>query len=633
MKGVLVKTFSLPVLFFISFCFGQQDDFSFSNIYDQSVELKKDALLHRDTNNKKKSIVLKLVAKEYWEVSDLKVVDSLLKLDIPSESNLKGLYNYIGALAYYNFDSDLQSKYLQEAYIAFEANDDVEGMFFSLLEIFNSKISIATRDVNAEGLDKPFEELKILAARSDYIPVQLALTESFMRKSLKLNDDINDDVLSSIVSLAEAHEEKYSSLSRKLFTAIGITHQRKGNFDKDLYFEEKAQALADPQDYDYPSYLVNIGGSYFYKRDFDSAKYFLRKAYFKMLQNPETIYQASIKSTTAYNLSIAYNMLKDVDSAYYFSIESYKHNSALMNLKLKQSNLYAEKKFEVQKAELKVANKERELIEERETKAFLIVGFLVSLILIFFFLTLIFFLIYIYRRTIKLKDEANQLKDKREQLLSIVSHDLGESLQVFSDSVIIIPKLIEQKRFDDLKQIQYSMSDTINSFQTILSNLFSWSKKTSPQDIEEHTTVNINEQLNLILKSYEDVAGIKNLNINFQHNGEVIFKSSAFKLNNLFRNIIYNAIKHSSPDDTINIKVETDSNHNLQFECQNTIKPHSTESVEELIYHFNGVKPLEYSNKGLGLELIDDAIKELNAAVKASLHKNVLEINISIPRL
>lgn len=498
-------------------------------------------------------------------------------------------------------------------------------MFFSLNQIFNSKISTSTADGNETKLTESFEELSEIAVQSDFIPVEIALQESFLRKSLKLNQNITDDVLNNISALANKQVENHPKLIRNLFTSLGISYQRIGKTNKALFYKHKALNLANKEAADYPSFLINIGGSHFYNKELDSAKYYLKKGYFKITDDPKTVYAATTKATTAFNLSVLYKRLNDTDSAYYFSRENNKYTNRRFRIKLKQNRLYADKKFEVQKAKLHLANKEIELHDEKQKRNLVFIGFSVSLL----FLLL---LVIIYRRTIKLKREAEQINHRRERLLQIVNHDLGEPLQVFIDSSIIIPKLIATKRYAELKVIQESLSDTLISLQSILKNLFSWNKKNSVDKAEVISEIDIKEQLEIILKSYEPVAAMKGLSFDFESIDKIVLKTNAFELGNLLRNIIYNAVKHSPADNTIYLKARLNAQKHLEFTCLNAIKKSAIENIIELIDHFNGVNNLNYSKTGLGLELIDEALKRLDAKIEAKQFESSLKIKLIVPQ-
>lgn len=620
---ILSRTF-----FFLFFCFAlapiansQNLNLNFVEVYEQSTVLQQESL-NLDTN--KNPSLFQLFAKEEWGVSDLKIIDSLISSNTSSPFQIRGLYTYIGGEAYNDFDTDAKLRHFQEAYVFFEKSEDLEGMFFSLNQIFNSKITIANIDENNQDLEKSYDELQQLASKSSFVPVQLALKESYLRKVLKLNQDCSPQSLAAISQLAEKQVKQYPDLARNLFTAIGVVHQRMQNFEEALDYKRKALGLANPQKKDYPSYFSNIGGSHFYNRDFDSAKIYLRKAYYKAPDDPKTVYQTSFKSSTAFNLSVTYKILNTLDSAYYFSQESNRYSNLLSNLKLKENSLYADKKFELQKSELKLAKKDLELTKERQHKSLVIWGLAASIILIFI-------LVFAYKKTQRLKNEATVLKEKREQLLQIINHDLGEPLQVFADSAIIIPKLLAQNNFDDLEHVQYSMAETIVSLQSGLKNLRAWNQQLSNPNTMTYEPVNVKEEIASIINAYANIAETKKLDIKLTCKEAVIVEISPFYLGNLLRNSIYNAVKHSQIGQSVQVNVSFEGEQILKITCENNIKINATQEVQDLIEHFNNKEDLSYTTTGLGLQLIDEALGQLDAKAEASLEKEVFKVTFLLP--
>ncbi len=622
----LVKTYCVVTILFCVFSSSSQNSgFTFKKTYEKSISLQKDSINYYSQQTKKTDLAL-LLTKKTWKISDLTYIDSLVASEKTSQSQIKGLYEYVAGNAFSNFDDDLGLKYYQQAYNSFNSQNDIEGMFFSLSKIFYLKIKTVNENINQHELNQSFKELEQLAANTDYIPVTLALKDIFLRKELSLDAKLKEDILRNISILAEQHKSNYSDLTRNLMTTIGVAYQRLGKLNMSLKFNHKALALSNPLAKDYPFYLINVGKLSFYKNNVDSALYYFKKAYHKIPKKPKDVYSTSLKTNAAFNLGQLYKKTKNKDSAYFFSNESNKYNKLLLNLKLEQNNFYADKKFKSQKAKLKLAKKGLELKEDKHSKRLFTIG-------LAFIATIISFLIYIYYKVNEQRKEAIEKLNNRKRLLQIVNHDLSEPLQVFIDSYVIIPKLIDSKKYKELELIQNSLSDTLISLQSILKNLFSWNKKNSKNETEAISEIDINKELKRILKSYEKVAAIKTITFDFQCFDEIILKTNAFELGNLLRNIIYNAIKHSPDEKVIHIKAQFNVNKDIVFECFNTIKSTGIEDVKELTNHLNGVKSINYSKTGLGLELIDDALKSLNAQVQAIIEENTFKVKLIIPHL
>jgi len=613
-------------VFVSSFSFSQETIENFKEIHALSVLYVKNSDYKPSDSTSQKNRLAQYLAKDYWSVEELTIADSLLKVNSGIASDvLKGTHLYIASQAYNDYDEKLRDDYCRQAYLNFKKANDVEGVFFSLKSLLNKKlISPDEAEVEQQNIENYYLELKNIADNSTYVPIKLIFQGIYLRKNTQNNVETSDQILNETINLTTTYEKEYPFLARNLLSALGKAFTIKGNLERSIEFEKKALKLATKNRKDYPSYLYNIGTTYFYDKQLDSANVYIRKAYDAVPENPNTRYELKLKKLAANNLIFIYKDAGQLEGALYFARKSLLYSEEINKFDQKIKDKYAEKKFEVQKAKLETANRELQLVKETQFRNLTLVALLGSLLIIFF-------LAYIYRKTLRLKEEANTLKNKREQLLRIVSHDLGEPLQVFSYSSAIIPKLIAKEKFKELTTVQHTLSDTIITLQTILKNLFDWNKQLNDKNDKKTTSVMVDNEIHRIIKVYKDVAVYKNLQLELSINQDLEIQTNAFYFGNLLRNIIYNAIKHSEPGRTININASKDLKQGLVLECQNTVKPDSSESVVELIEHLQGKKKLDYNRTGLGLELIDEAIKNLNARVEAKLEGQRFSVRFIIP--
>jgi len=125
---------------------------------------------------------------------------------------------------------------------------------------------------------------------------------------------------------------------------------------------------------------------------------------------------------------------------------------------------------------------------------------------------------------------------------------------------------------------------------------------------------------------------MKGLSFDFESNDKIVLKTNAFELGNLLRNIIYNAVKHRPADNSIYLKARLNAQKHLELICLNAIKKNAVENIIELIDHFNGVNNLKNSKIGLDLELIDEALKRLDAKIEAQEFESSLKIKLIVPQ-
>ena len=619
-------TLTFITVFVSSFSYGQESIKNFKEIHSLSLLRVKNSDYKTSDSTNQKNRLAQYLAKDYWDVEELTIADSLLKVNSRIESDvLKGTHLYIASQAHNDYDEILRDNYCREAYLIFKKVNDIEGVFFSLKSLLNTKmLSPGEAVVEQQNIENYYLELKNIADNSTYLPVKLIFEDLYLTKQNQSNNEVSDAKLNEIIALVNTYEEQYPLIVRDLVNGLSGAFGNKRNLQRTIEFRKKALKLATKNRKDYPSYFYNLGTTYFWAKQLDSAKVYLRKAYDAVPEKPKTPYGFKVKKMSAYNLSYVYRDIDQLEAALYFAQMGFYYSGEANNFNQKTQNKYAEKKFEVQKAKLETAKRELQLIEEKQFNSLILVALFVSLVMILF-------LVFIYRKALRLKEEANTLKNKREQLLRIVSHDLGEPLQVFSYSSAIIPKLIAKEKFKELATVQHTLSDTIIALQTILKNLFYWNKQMNDQNDKQTTSVMVDNEIHRIIKVYKDVAEIKCLEIELAMAHNIESQTNSFYFGNLLRNIIYNAIKHSLAGHTIYINASKDLKQGLIFECKNTINPDYSESVVELIEHLQGKRKLDYSRTGLGIELIDEAIKNLKARVEAKLEGQLFSVKIILP--
>ncbi|MCH8535713.1 MAG: hypothetical protein LAT51_11635 [Flavobacteriaceae bacterium] len=575
--------------------------------------------------------IAELLTKNDWKVADLEVIDCIIKEVTTSKNNIKNaMLYYLKSKAYSDFDDSVKNEMLRKAFFIFKENQDVDGQFFSLNDLFLNLLSDASvaSESTYEETEYKLNELKPLYKNSDFIPTKITFKETKLRKAIRLRESLSDAFLFDIESYAKESENAYPRLVRSLYSSIAIAHQQKGNTEKSLALKRKALRLANPEKQDYPSYLINIAGSYFHKREIDSAMVYLQKAYKMTPENPTTIYSLILKRNIESNIASLYRQKQVNDSAYIYMTKSKLTSDALNSLQINEKKLFAEKKFEVQKRDLEIAQRDIELLKRDKQRIYLITGLLlvvVVLIVVGLFL----------KKSRKLHRQAKQLATNRERLLQIVSHDLISPLQSFSMTASTIPKLIKRKRFEEVEVLQKSLSTTIIALQDMLKNLFAWNEKmksntlNSPQEVR---LFNISDGIISILNTYKGLAEERNIEFSILlAKDEIWINTIPTQLLNLLRNLIYNAVKHSPNNSYIDIELKEEENSQIVFVCSNLMPETKKENAEKLVKLINSKKLHSSFADGLGMEIIFYAVQIIEIKLEAKIENNKFTIKCKIP--
>jgi signal transduction histidine kinase len=625
-----MKIISLLFSLFLSLYFVNAQDrvTTYKDLIEQSFLVKSTKMDSLTCENLSEKNIVKMLAKENWDVRELYVIDCLVRKTLTEKDNpLIGMYYYIGGKAYDDFDDEIKELYFQKAYVYFESKNDVEGMFFSLSHLFNAKInnSDPSFDVTSNEIAKLFEELNQISKNTDYALIDLSLSESKIRKVLRLREKISVTTLDSITNFALQNAANYRDYTSGLFTVLGIAYQRIKEKDKAIRLKRKALNLANPNKRDYSSYFANIADYHFQNRDLDSTKYYLKKSYNLIPKETNSIYLLSARNSVASSLSSIYKRQKKIDSALKYSIQSNKAKTKLINLKLARNSSYADKKFEVQKKELQLARKNAEIKIKNKEQAYLIV------ILCLFILLLAILLVY-YIQTKKLKSEALELVKKREKVLRTLNHDLFSPLQVFSSTAYLIPQLIAKKRFAQLEIVQESLLGSITGLQNTLNELFNWNKEVNfNSNMILHKEKNLSKEIEFIIAIYINFAKNRELKIESNITKNITRTIFCAEFGNLIRNLVFNAVKHGLSKSLIYIEFKEVDKKNILFSCQNTFAKTELRAIENLISILESKKIGKNTDEGLGLGLILEAVKKLNITITGEIKEDLLIISCVFP--
>jgi len=165
----------------------------------------------------------------------------------------------------------------------------------------------------------------------------------------------------------------------------------------------------------------------------------------------------------------------------------------------------------------------------------------------------------------KLSESYAQLKllgEKKDEFLSIVSHDLRTPISVSQGYISLLTENVIWKIDDDAKDILLKISKTNVRLLTLINDLLDSSKLESGKYEFHFEDVNLNTILDDIFFEHNSLAMKKNITIILKkEKTEFIINTDINKLKQVFVNIVWNAIKFTKDYWKIEIwyKVNSDS--------------------------------------------------------------------------
>jgi len=153
-------------------------------------------------------------------------------------------------------------------------------------------------------------------------------------------------------------------------------------------------------------------------------------------------------------------------------------------------------------------------------------------------------------------EEANKMKNN---IMSILSHDLKSPLAFISSSLdFIIKQFDQQSKKSVLELLNLSFNNT-QQLSCLQSDIFKWANSMNNKYVPAYDTFNINYLIDTSIKLLECNASIKSIDINNTVADDAIVYSDANIIATIIRNLLSNAIKYSEYNSDIAIWSKTEN--------------------------------------------------------------------------
>ena len=375
---------------------------------------------------------------------------------------------------------------------------------------------------------------------------------------------------------------------------LGLVYNSQGKLDLAIENLETSREIF--QTLGFHSYVVNatnnIGRVYFKRKEYNKALRYFQQALDKA---QETGSPFLIMDNYKYQAD-CYSAMKNYQEALWYSNEYYSMKDSLLNI---------EKNKEIAEIQAKYENEIEEqenmlLKQENEANAATIKLQYIGGIGIFIITILAVTLAAIYYRSNQVKKKANDLLKTQKVEIESKNHDLSllndeitkqnqeikeqkkelEDLNAIKDKLFSIISHEFKSPLNSLKgtlallkmgalspkeitEISIELSDKISTTSIFLDNLLNWAKsqmhgiQVRPEDVPIQDITNENVAL---LRS---MAEKKRIKIENKVNASARAFVDPDMLNLILKNLLSNAIKFSLPGGAIEIKNETDEEHNI----------------------------------------------------------------------
>jgi signal transduction histidine kinase len=267
--------------------------------------------------------------------------------------------------------------------------------------------------------------------------------------------------------------------------------------------------------------------------------------------------------------------------------------------------------------------------------------FLISAIVLFVLLTIGLYLYQLKVKNAKIilsqKEKLDELNTTKDQLFSIVSHDLRSSVNALKTSNAKLTSSLESKNFNELDQLLHQNSAIANSAYSLLDNLLHWALLQTKQLYFHKDKVHLYSIVQQIEYNYKSL--LMDKSIVFENvvakNTFIFVDLDSLKI--ILRNLLDNAIKFSPENSVIRFyTLETDSDF-CQLVIQDSGMGMSQSTIDELLQDNELLAKKSNSEiigTGLGMQLCKQMIQKNGGviAIESELKKGT-KILLSFPKI
>jgi signal transduction histidine kinase len=419
-------------------------------------------------------------------------------------------------------------------------------------------------------------------------------------------------------------KEKKESQIGNIYENIGICYIHLNQFQKaEEYLLKNTNLLQSKRDtlslfYSY----TNIANLYYAQYKDQKAILNFEKAY-TLSQNIKDI---DVKRNASINMAVVEENRGNYKAALAYRKEFEQWKDSLNN----QNNVWAladyEKKYAVSQKQkqisvLKVENKLKDT--QRNTLFYSALGLLLLLI----------GGVYLYAQKVKnakiiltQKEKLDELNATKDQLFSIVSHDLRSSVNALKTSNAKLTKSLETKNYSELDLLLLQNSVIANGAYSLLDNLLHWAMLQTKQLYFSKDSVHLYSIVQQIEYNYKPLLLDKGLTFEnaVSKNSFVWVDLDSLKI--ILRNLLDNAIKFSNENGKISIYTIEPNDNFCQLVLQDSGLGMSQETINELLQDNELLAKKSNSEiigTGLGMQLCKQMIQKNNGtlAIESQLNQ------------
>ena len=241
--------------------------------------------------------------------------------------------------------------------------------------------------------------------------------------------------------------------------------------------------------------------------------------------------------------------------------------------------------------------------------------------------------IYFYAQKVKnakiillQKNKLDELNATKDQLFSIVSHDLRSSVNALKTSNAKLSATLETKNYNELNQLIIQNSGIANGAYSLLDNLLHWALLQTKQLYFHKESVHLFSIVQQIEYNYKPLLLDKSIAFENSVSKNIFIFVDLDSLKIVLRNLLDNAIKFSNENGKISFYTQENNSESCQLVLEDTGLGMDEETIKEILKDDELLAKKgksEAIGTGLGMQLCKQMIKKNGGTIQieSELHK------------
>lgn len=234
------------------------------------------------------------------------------------------------------------------------------------------------------------------------------------------------------------------------------------------------------------------------------------------------------------------------------------------------------------------------------------------------------------------KNKLDQLNATKDQLFSIVSHDLRSSVNALKTSNSKLSATLETRNYDELNQLINQNSVIANGAYSLLDNLLHWAMLQTKQLYFHKEAVHLNSIIQQVEYNYKPLLFEKSITFENSVSKNIFILADIDSLKIVFRNLLDNAIKFSNENGKISFHTQENDSDYYQLIIEDNGFGMSKETIEALLADNDLLakkNDAEIIGTGLGMQLCKQMIKKNGGILNIESEINMgTKIILTLPK-